>query len=76
MSALPLAAASADSNKVCRNGQYPLRAAIMSGDMECVLALLSAKADVNLETSRGNPLGCAVQEADISVAELLLVSRH
>ena len=55
--------AHADPNLVPPSGNYPLRAAIVSGDGECILCMVKSGADVNLETLRGTPLIAASGQA-------------
>lgn len=63
----------ADPNLVS-NSNYPLRAAILSGDGEVIQELIKCKADVNLETPRGTPLIVASAEGDCESIGVLLDS--
>lgn len=64
--------AGAQPNLAGSNGNTPLRAAIVSGDGDCIAELLSAGADVNQETARGTPLSVAAAAGDCETLALLL----
>jgi ankyrin repeat protein len=51
--------AGADPAETTRAGNFALRAACLLGDMECVIRILDAGADVMQETCRGNALTAA-----------------
>ncbi|KAK9823235.1 hypothetical protein WJX72_001257 [[Myrmecia] bisecta] len=53
-------------------GHTALRAATLLGDADCILALLEAGADINLETARGTPLVAASTSGDCDTIKLLL----
>ncbi len=64
---------------MCSNGNFPLRAALLGGDGECIQLLLEqGRADVDLESSRGTALTAACSEGDVEGVQLLLVrtARH
>ncbi|GAX80422.1 hypothetical protein CEUSTIGMA_g7861.t1 [Chlamydomonas eustigma] len=62
----------ADPNFPSTSGNYPLRAAITSGDGECIMALVDAGADLDMETARGTPLTSAASLGDVSTITMLV----
>jgi ankyrin repeat protein len=62
----------ADPNHPSTSGNYPLRAAITSGDGECIMALVDAGADLDMETARGTPLTTAAGLGDVSTISVLV----
>jgi ankyrin repeat protein len=45
-----------------KTGHFPLRAACLAGDAECVCQLIDAGADVNQESARGTALVAAAMQ--------------
>ena len=64
--------AGSDPNRMTRTGNTALRTAIMTGDGDCIAALLERGASVNMETARGTPLVVACARGEPAIVQQLL----